>query len=272
MVRNLVIDITKKPTQNIPPTNEIVEEAITELNVDELLDKLFEKDERGEVITPSRIAKMLEEKAFEIYKEYEKQVREAYLSARYSREKLEQSFQQARFSRGGKTFEVIFTKLLDRFGIRYEHDRMIKIYGYITEGEKPDFIIPSVRTFLNDPSSAILITVKRKVRERWREAVGEAQILRNKFGDKINFWFVGFDEEFTVYSAIAMLDNGIDRVYVIDGRYDSLIEELKRISDPNFNEDKYIQKIRRFSDIFDDIIQFMNKHENKKREKQLTLV
>ncbi|WP_297506149.1 type II restriction endonuclease [Thermococcus sp.] len=272
MTKTLKIDTRKKPTENIPSTSKIIEEAITELKIDALLDKLFEKDESGEGITPSRIAKMLEEKAFDIYKEYENQVRKAYLSVGYSREKLEQSFQQARFSRGGKTFEIIFTKLLNRFRIKYDRNKVIKIYDHITEGEKPDFIIPSARAFLNDPSSSILITVKRKVRERWREAVGEAQILRNKFGNEINFWFVGFDEEFTIYSAIAMLDNGIDRIYVINGRYDSLIEEIRRISYSNFDNDRYLLKIRRFSDIFDDIIQFMNEHNGKQLTKQLTLV
>ena len=247
------INTEKKPTENIPSTSEIVEEAIAKLKIDELLDKLFEKDGSGKVITPSRIVKMLEEEAFKIYKECEEQVREEYTSIGYDSKKLEQSLQQARFSRGGRTFEIIFTKLLDKFGIKYERNKVIKIYDDITEGEKPDFIIPSVDSFCEDPSSAMVITVKRKVRERWREAIGEAQILRNKFGDNINIWFVGFDEKLSLYSAVAMLDNRIKRIYVINGRYDSLIKELESIP----NKDKYLPNIRRFSDIFEDIMQLV---------------
>ncbi len=54
-------------------------------------------------------------------------------------------------------------------GVRYPKGR---------EGEKLDIIIPSKETMYANPGKTAGISVKRKVRERWREVVGEAYLLR----------------------------------------------------------------------------------------------
>ena len=60
---------------------------------------------------------------------------------------------------------------MDCFGIEYERNKKIN-------EEQLDFVIPNVETLKKEPKNAIIISVKREVRERWREVVGEAYILR----------------------------------------------------------------------------------------------
>ncbi|MDF2955578.1 MAG: hypothetical protein OD815_001194 [Candidatus Alkanophagales archaeon MCA70_species_2] len=52
--------------------------------------------------------------------------------------KLEQSLQQSRMSRAGKTTEEIFKLPINSLGIEYERNARKRQIG----GEKPDFLIP----------------------------------------------------------------------------------------------------------------------------------
>ena len=145
----------KSPLKEIPSTREILKEAIKEVEID--------------IERPSLTARKLEKKCHEIYRKYEERVREKWKD-KVPVEELEKSLSQSRVSRAGHTIELILQTLLDCFGIKYERN--------INE-EQLDFVIPNVETLKKDPENAIIISVKREVRERWREVVGELHIKKN---------------------------------------------------------------------------------------------
>ncbi|MDF2957106.1 MAG: hypothetical protein OD814_000728 [Candidatus Alkanophagales archaeon MCA70_species_1] len=159
--------------EEIPSVMEILEEAKSELGFGGLVGK----------VRPSELARMLERKCHEIYRRYEERIREKWKD-KVDPARLEQSLQQSRMSRAGKTTEEIFRLLIDSLGVRYERDARKRQIGR----ETPDFLIPDRETFDKDPSKAVILSVKRKVRERWREVVGEAYILKIH-GIPDNVWF-----------------------------------------------------------------------------------
>ena len=151
-----VIMADKSPLKEIPSTREILKEAINEVEID--IERL------------SLTARKLEKKCHEIYRKYEERVR-AKWKDKVPIEELEKSLSQSRVSRAGHIIELILQTLLDCFGIEYEGNKKIN-------EEQLDFVIPNAETLKKDPENAIIISVKREIRERWREVVGEAYILR----------------------------------------------------------------------------------------------
>ena len=79
------------------------------------------------------------------------------------------SISQSRKMRGGRDFELQFERLLDLAEIPFEKYR--RIY-------RVDFMIPSNEAFQRDPTTAIIASVKRTLRERWKEVVDELLALR----------------------------------------------------------------------------------------------
>ena len=75
------------------------------------------------------------------------------------------SLSQARRARAGSAFEFIIKDLFKR--LDYPFDEQEVING------KPDFLFPSRVHFDRNPMDCIIFTVKRKVRERWRQIVTE---------------------------------------------------------------------------------------------------
>ncbi len=130
-----------------------------------------------------------EEVAYEIYKKEEREYGTKFMNAfvHYLREigeikKLDDmgpafarhfgvidrfylSLSQSRRSRAGKSFEVIHNSLFKILGYPFDEQKTI-------EG-KPDFVMPSVAYYKQNPLQSIVFTAKRTLRERWRQIVTE---------------------------------------------------------------------------------------------------
>jgi len=75
------------------------------------------------------------------------------------------SFAQSRKSRAGGSFENHVRFLLR--ALDYPFDEQQVING------KPDFLLPGVALYRKQPGDCVLLTIKRKLRERWRQIVTE---------------------------------------------------------------------------------------------------
>jgi hypothetical protein len=80
------------------------------------------------------------------------------------------SISQSRKQRGGKDFEFQFGKLLQLIGIPYQR---------VQRKFRVDFMIPSDDAFKKNPISAVIVSAKRTLRERWREVVEELHAMRS---------------------------------------------------------------------------------------------
>lgn len=80
------------------------------------------------------------------------------------------SISQSRKQRGGKDFELQFGKLLQLIGIPYQK---------VQRKTRVDFMIPSDEAFRKNRQSAVLVSAKRTLRERWREVVEELYAMRS---------------------------------------------------------------------------------------------
>lgn len=75
------------------------------------------------------------------------------------------SIAQGRKSRAGSAFEHIIKTLFDK--LKYPYTPQAVING------KPDFLLPSVEHFRENAMDCIIFTVKRTLRERWRQITTE---------------------------------------------------------------------------------------------------
>ncbi len=75
------------------------------------------------------------------------------------------SLSQSRRSRAGNTFEKIHNTLFQRLSYPFSYKQVIN-------GE-PDFVMPSVEHFFENPVDCIIFTSKRTLRERWRQIISE---------------------------------------------------------------------------------------------------
>ena len=80
-------------------------------------------------------------------------------------DKLFLGLTQGRRARAGKAFEELITVLFDK--LRYPYTPQPIING------QPDFLLPSVERFRENPLDCIIFTAKRTLRERWRQIVTE---------------------------------------------------------------------------------------------------
>jgi hypothetical protein len=80
------------------------------------------------------------------------------------------SISQSRKQRGGKDFELQFGNLLQIVGIPYQR---------VQRKTRVDFMIPSDDAFKKNPTSAVIVSAKRTLRERWREVVEELHAMRS---------------------------------------------------------------------------------------------
>jgi len=75
------------------------------------------------------------------------------------------SLSQSRKARGGRAFQYIIKDLLNRLEYPFTEESVIN--------GKPDFLFPSEEYYRENPVDCIIFTVKRIVRERWRQIVTE---------------------------------------------------------------------------------------------------
>jgi hypothetical protein len=101
---------------------------------------------------------------------------------------------QGRRPRAGKAFELLIRELFVR--LRYPFTSQPIING------QPDFILPSVEHFRRNPPDAIIFTVKRTLRERWRQIVTEGT-------RGLGFFLATIDEEISDRDLEAMLQSRI---------------------------------------------------------------
>ena len=76
-------------------------------------------------------------------------------------EKFFSSLSQGRRPHGGKAFEILIARLIARH------------YAFaqpVLKGQ-PDFIFPSVEHFRNDPADCLVFSIKRTIKDRWRQMV-----------------------------------------------------------------------------------------------------
>jgi len=75
------------------------------------------------------------------------------------------SFAQARRARAGNSFERHLAYLLNLLELPFQEQQVIN--------GKPDFLLPNAQLYRDNPSDVVLISVKRTLRERWRQIIIE---------------------------------------------------------------------------------------------------
>jgi hypothetical protein len=159
---------------------------------------------------------------------------------KYSSRELETSLANSRRMRAGVTLERIFKRMLELFQIPYERPEL-------KEAEF-DFVVPDMETLKHNPKGAVLISLKRKVRERWKLTVGDAYILREIYRYPDNMWFVSlFDPPVDAVKVFLKLKI---RVYVPNSSYQRIRGELDTLPDEELG------RLREFSQIFEDLMPF----------------
>jgi hypothetical protein len=235
--------------KDLPAVDDILKRALKELGITNLRDLRKQP--------PYVIAEQLEKKCHEIYNRYESRIREKRRKGLYGPvddQKFETSLANSRRARAGKTLEKIFISLLDAYNIKYERD------VHINEVEF-DFVIPSRMHAINNPRRSILISIKREVRERWKLTVGDAYILRYKYGYPLleNVWFASLGEP--PLEAVTAMASLCIRVYIPN----SIYEDTKKRASKLLTEGE-LKRIRPFSYIIEDVLKILEGEEIKECE------
>lgn len=153
--------------KRIPPATEIAELVIS---------RALQGEKGGPEKVKRNFSTLVEElqiEAYEKYKEFERKAWDDIVGqdkhALYGRlaefDSVFLSLSQSRRARAGSTFEAIIHALFKRLG--YPFDEHPILNGV------PDFILPSKKHYDKNPSDCIIFTVKRTLRERWRQIVTE---------------------------------------------------------------------------------------------------
>lgn len=107
------------------------------------------------------------------------------------------SLSQGRKARAGKTFEYVVAVLFDLLDLPYTAQAVIN--------GKPDFLMPGKAHYENHAMDCIIFTLKRTLRERWRQITTE--------GTKGSIFFLGtLDADKTASDIAEMLRN---RIYLV---------------------------------------------------------
>ncbi|MEN6385599.1 MAG: type II restriction endonuclease [Phycisphaerales bacterium] len=173
--------LKKEFKKNIPSGNIIFEEAIREnlgknINNSEWIKTHF-----------SELVESIQVRAYQIYLRHEKESvsksfrqafgsilnedskKEDFLSilenSSWALDKFFLGLTQGRRPRAGKAFEHIIKQLFNILGYPYTPQPIIN--------GQPDFLLPSVNHFNKNAMDCIIFTVKRTLRERWRQIVTE---------------------------------------------------------------------------------------------------
>jgi hypothetical protein len=83
------------------------------------------------------------------------------------------SLTQSRRNRAGKAFEILINVLFSKLSYPYSSQPIIN--------GQPDFLLPSVDHYKANAMDCIIFTVKRTLRERWRQIVTEGALRSNVF-------------------------------------------------------------------------------------------
>lgn len=104
---------------------------------------------------------------------------------------------QSRRPRAGAAFEYVLKTLFDK--LEYPFSSQVVING------KPDFLLPSADYYSENAMDCIIFTVKRTLRERWRQIVTEGT-------RGLGFFLATIDEQIKVNDLDAMKES---RIYLV---------------------------------------------------------
>jgi len=107
------------------------------------------------------------------------------------------SLTQGRRNRAGRAFEIILKTLFRRLNYPFEEQQVIN--------GKTDFLMPHRRHWDNNPMDCIIFTVKRSLRERWRQIVTEGT-------RGLGFYLATIDEAVSRQQLTEMMRN---RIYLV---------------------------------------------------------
>lgn len=173
--------------------------------------RISERLKRGELSIANAI-KLIETNVIQLYAEREAAVRQRY--KHIPQASLEGSLRQARVSRMGKLIELILEWLLVQLEIPAD-----KQVSYPEAGmERLDIVVPGAAQLKQHPESCVVISVKRAVRERWREVVGEAYILRQLHGYRGKICMVAISTDISDYAVKCLTKLNIG-VYLPDSLF-----------------------------------------------------
>jgi len=155
----------------MPSSQEIVQEALRRLSHDlshpDFVRKHF-----------NALLRQTFEKTLEVLEEYEEEVdrkvlKEAHFKLNSAQYRLLRDYflsvSQSRKQRGGKDFELQVQALLEKAGIPFEAQ---------PKKERVDLVLPNRSLWERDRARAVLVSLKRTLRERWRQVVDELYNLR----------------------------------------------------------------------------------------------
>lgn len=164
-------DLRKLRRRRMPSSRQVVEETIRRLHFDRT-DPEFVRRHFNQLL------REVFERTLDVLEEYEEQVDIAVLKQagfkltpqryRLLREYF-LSVSQSRKQRGGKDFELQVQALLERANIPFEAQ---------PREERVDLILPNRQLWERDRARAVLLSLKRTLRERWRQVADELQMLR----------------------------------------------------------------------------------------------
>jgi hypothetical protein len=128
------------------------------------------------------------------------------------------SIAQSRKARSGQSFEIITKKLFKILG--YPFSEQIIING------KPDFLMPFEKHYRDNPMDCIIFTVKRTLRERWRQIISEGT-------RGLGFYLATIDQKITENQIREMLNH---RIYIVCPKDIKIKYYINRINVISFNQ------------------------------------
>ncbi len=130
-------------------------------------------------------------------------------------QKLEKHLGNMRKARGGQTFELAVMHLLRAIGISCEKPTG----GAQQKLRRIDLVVPDVQTALDEPDRAVFLTLKRTLRERWKQEVPAARGRR--------CWLLTLDTDLSAGKADEIKQLGLEVVYCLSDVASSLQREGK---------------------------------------------
>lgn len=118
---------------------------------------------------------------------------------------------QGRRPRAGNAFEYLLRELFSRLGYPFTSHPVIN--------GQPDFILPNIEYFKKNPIDCIIFTVKRTLRERWRQIVTEGT-------RGLGFFLATIDEKITHRDLKDMMQSRI--TLVVPARIKGIRKDYKQ--------------------------------------------
>lgn len=129
---------------------------------------------------------------------------------------------QSRRSRAGTAFEVIVSELFNKLGYPYDAQPDIS-------GSTPDYVLPNLDWYKKYPADSIILTLKRTLRERWRQIVTESSSGK--------YYLATIDENVSKPGLSQMMQRNITLVVPDDLKNKNYNDALNVISFETFFED-----------------------------------